>query len=135
MSNTPESGEQRPASALQWIARIVAIIAAVFLGSTLVSEAIARVLEGGLGAALGPLAEIVTLIGIEVLVIAGCVLSWRREQLAGILLIVISVALAAHIVFFQGAAHLWAWSRVGFPCLVAGVLLLVSRRVPGGDGA
>jgi len=112
---------------MQWVARIIAIIAAVFLGSTLISQAISRILQDGWGAALEPLPEVLSLIGIEVLLIASCVLAWLRERTAGILLVLTSAALGAHVGLFEDTNHLYAWSRVGFPVLVAGALLLISR--------
>ena len=122
-----ESSPHGLANGMKWTARIIAIMAVVLFGSMLISEAIARILQDGWGAAVEPLPELISHIGIGILAVAGCVLAWRREQLAGILLVLTSAALAAHISLFQGAGHLYAWSRVGFPCLVAGALLLISR--------
>jgi hypothetical protein len=61
--------------------------------------------------------------------LVGCILSWRRERVAGILLVVTAAALGAHIGIFAGQSHFLAWSMAGLPYLVAGVLLLSSWRL------
>lgn len=74
-------------------------------------------LEGGL------------LVMIGIVALAGCVLSWWRDLLAGILLLVTSAGLGAHIGIFAGRNHLMVWSILGLPYLVAGVLLLYAWRL------
>ena len=70
------------------------------------------------------------LVLIGMVVLAGCVLSWWRHRLSGILLVVTSVGLGAHIGLFAGRNHIFAWSILGLPYLIAGVLLLYAWRLP-----
>ena len=66
--------------------------------------------------------SLLVLIGIAAL--AGCILSWKQDLLSGVLLVVTSAGLAAHIGFFAGRNHILVWSMLGLPYLIAGVLLL-----------
>ena len=67
------------------------------------------------------------LVVIGIVALAGCVLSWWRDLLAGILLLVTSAGLGTHIGIFAGRYHLMVWAILGLPYLVAGVLLLYAR--------
>ena len=69
------------------------------------------------------------LVMIGIVALAGCVLSWRRDRLAGILLVTTSLGLGIHIGIFAGRNHIMAWSILGLPYLVAGVLLLYAWRL------
>ncbi len=66
---------------------------------------------------------------ITAIALAGCILSWWRERLAGILLILTAVGEGVHIGVYAGRNHFLVWLMVGFPYLVAGVLFLISRRL------
>jgi hypothetical protein len=61
--------------------------------------------------------------------LAGCILSFWRERAGGIMLVAVAGALAAHIAVFAGRNHLLAWSMLGLPYLIAGVLFLNSWRL------
>jgi len=59
--------------------------------------------------------------------LAGCIVSWWRQWLAGTLLVLASLVLASGL----GLSGQWRvsdmdWSRLGLPLLVAGVLFLLS---------
>jgi len=69
------------------------------------------------------------LVIIGVVALVGCILSWWRERAAGIVLIAVSAALGAHIGVFAARGHMLAWSMLGLPYLVAGILLLNSWRL------
>jgi len=126
-----ESGKYRLAKRLRIAGRIIALVAVVFGGMMLIGEAVGEIQQNGWSAITG--ASItdpgVLLVIIGVIALAGCILSWLRERAAGILLVLTSAALGAHIGFFAGQHHLLAWTMVGLPYLAAGVLLLVSWRV------
>ena len=66
----------------------------------------------------------ILLAALSAVALAGCILSWWRERLAGILLVLVSIGLGIHIGAFAGRNHFLAWSMVGLPYLVAGGLLL-----------
>jgi len=74
----------RLAKRIRWAARVIGLIAIVFGATMLVGEAISEFLsqgfvtlpiEGGLLVMIGAIA------------LAGCVLSWWRDRLAGVLLL------------------------------------------------
>lgn len=72
--------------------------------------------------------EIIWLTLILTMAIAGCVLSWRRIRLAGILLIVSGVAMGVDIAIVAGRNQL-VWLVVGLPFIVTGLLFLKSWRL------
>ena len=110
-------------------ARIIGFGAAGFFLSILIGEATAEFAAEGwetieiAGVLLGLFAGIA---------LVGCILSWWRERLAGILLVSIAAAFGIHISVFAERNELLAWSMVGLPYLVAGVLLLNSWRLSRG---
>jgi len=71
--------------------------------------------------------SLLVLIGIVTL--AGCVLSWRQDLLAGILLVITSAGLGVHIGIFAGRNHFIVWSMLGLPYLIAGLLLFCAWQL------
>ncbi len=59
--------------------------------------------------------------------LAGGIVSWRRERLAGILLVLAAMAMGIHTAAFT--ARFFDWLMLGFPFLVAGLLFLNSWRL------
>ena len=114
------------AKGMRWAARIIGLVAAVFLVTMLIGATVAEVLAEG----LEPMTIEGILLGVlGAVALAGCIVSWRREQLAGILLVLASVGLGIHIGVCAGRNHFLAWLMVGFPYLLAGGLLLTSWRL------
>ncbi|UCH42151.1 MAG: hypothetical protein JSW16_04805 [Dehalococcoidales bacterium] len=101
---------------------MIGLIAALFLVAMLIGAAVTEGVEpiGTAGITLG-------LLGI--LALASCILSWWREWLAAILLVLTAAGFGAHIGVFAGRNHFLAWLMVGFPYLITGVLFFVSRRL------
>ena len=75
--------------------------------------------------------EVVWFVLILAMAVAGCILSWRRERLAGILLVSSAVAIAVdlYITMMVGRERMLTWLLLGLPYLVAGVLFLNSWRL------
>jgi predicted RND superfamily exporter protein len=90
----------------------------VFLIGEAISEAIAENWEATIGV------EGILLAILIVIALLGSILSWWRERLAVILLVLVSIGLGIHIGVYAGRNHFLAWSMVGLPYLVAGGLLL-----------
>ena len=110
----------RIARPLRWTGRAISTITAVFFVGMLIGSAAS---EG-----IGPMTiESGTLVLLGVVGLAGCIASWWRDITAGILLALTSIGLGVHIGCFAGHSHVLAWSIIGLPYLVAGVLLLYSR--------
>ena len=124
------SNQYRLAKRMRWAARIIGLIAAGFIlfmiiGSTVVeftagtweTTSQADIIQGSLIGVLGAIG------------LAGCIVSWRRERLAGILLILTAIGFGIHIGLFAGRNHFLAWLMIGFPYLIASVLLFISWRL------
>ncbi len=69
------------------------------------------------------------LVVIVAVALAGGILSWWRERLAGILLVLAAIGMGLHIGAFAGRNHVLVWLIMGLPYLIAGVLFLNSRRL------
>jgi hypothetical protein len=94
----------------------------------LIGEAVSEFL------AQGPMTtslEGILLAVIGLVAVAGCILSWWRDLLSGILLVATSAGLGAHIGACAGRNHLMVWAMLGLPYLVAGALLLYAWRLSG----
>jgi hypothetical protein len=78
----------------------------------LIGSASAEVLTGEPGE-IGVAGIALVLIGVVAL--AGCIVSWWWDQLAGILLILVAIGLAVHIGVYAGRNHFLAWPMLGFP--------------------
>ena len=117
---------QRLARRIRWAARVICLIITIFGAIMLIGEAVSEFLSQG-SITTSVAGNLLVIIGIVAL--AGCILSWRRDLFSGILLIVTSAGLGAHIGAFAGRNHIMAWSMLGLPYLAAGVLLLYAWRL------
>lgn len=125
-----ESNQSHLVKRMKWAARAIALATIGLSASIFIGEAIAAVFREGLEVLVEPMqVEVVTLIMIGAIALAGSILSWHRERLAGVLLILAAVGLGIHIGIFAGRNHLLAWSILGLPYLVAAILLLTSRQL------
>jgi hypothetical protein len=127
----PAGNIQRVARWMRWTARIICLIITVFGAIMLVGEAVSEFLSGG---SIQPSIEGNTLVIIGIVALAGCILSWWRDLLPGILLVVTSLGLGAHIGAFAGRNHIAVWSMLGLPYLAAGALLLYAWRLSRHNG-
>ena len=116
---------------MRWSGRIICLVITVFGGTILIGEVINEVLLKGF---VTTSTESILLFLIGMIAIASCILSWRQDLIAGILLLVTSTGLGAHIGFFAGRNHVMAWSILGLPYLVAGVLLVYAHRLSSREG-
>jgi len=73
--------------------------------------------------------EGILLVVLAGIALAGAIVSWWRERLAGILLVLAAVGLGIHIGIVAGRNHFLVWLMVGLPYLVAGALLFTSWRL------
>lgn len=117
---------QRLARRMTWTARIVGLVAAMFLAIIVIGSAAGEIIDGETVAfdVAG-----ITLGIIAIAALAGCIISWWWERLAGTLLVLVAIGLAVHIGILAGRNHVWAWMVMGLPYLIAGVLLLGSWRL------
>jgi len=114
--------DNRLAKRMRWAARAIGTAAAVLFVGMFIASAVS---EG-----MGPMTvESGTLVLLGAVALAGCIASWWRDMTAGILLVLTSIGLGVHIGCFAGHNHVLAWSIIGLPYLVAGVLVLSSWRL------
>ena len=111
--------------------QIIGFVITVFGGIMLIGEAVGEFTQRGWAVVTEatPSDPGVLLVIIGAVALAGCILSFWRERAAGIMLVAVAGALAAHIAVFAGRNHLLAWSMLGLPYLIAGVLFLNSWRL------
>lgn len=113
------------AKQMRWAARIIGLGAAGFLLVMLIGGALTE----GLGQDLAEAIQGISLGVLGLIALAGSILSWWWERLAAILLMSSALGLGIHIGICAGYNHLLAWSIVGLPYLIAGILLLNSRQL------
>ncbi|HEX73731.1 MAG TPA: hypothetical protein G4N93_01070 [Dehalococcoidia bacterium] len=107
---------------MRWTARVIESIAAVFFVGMLIASAVSEGIE--------PITtESSTLVLLRALAAASCIASWWRDITAGTLLVLTSIGLGIHIGYFAGYNHVVAWSIIGLPYLVAGIIILSSWRL------
>jgi len=125
-----DSKQYHLAKWMRWAARAIGLLISVFLLSIFFGEAIAEGWETTTKADMvaGILIGVLGIIGLT-----GCIVSWWREQLAAILLVLTAVGFGIHIGIYAGRNHFLAWLMIGFPYLVAAMLLffswLISRKI------
>jgi hypothetical protein len=121
-----ESRRYRLAKWMRWLARVIGLIAATMCLVILIGEAVVEDWEATNQADM--IAGI--LIGVfGAIALAGCIISWWRERLAVILLVLTAIGFGIHISIYAGRNHFIAWLMVGFPYLVAAGLLFYSWRL------
>jgi hypothetical protein len=114
------TGQQRLAKGITWAARIIGLGATAFL---LLAWLLQMVWRAALWAS-----DILYLVYLGI-ALAACIVSWWRQWLAGILLLLVSFALGSYLGLSSpwGIAVLVAWSpEFGLPFFVAGLLFLLS---------
>ncbi len=121
-----ESNQHRLAKRMRWAGRVIALVAVGFLLIMLIGGAIAEILAED--------SEPITIEGVLLAVLAamalaGCIVSWWRERLAGLLLVLTAVGFGIHIGVCAGRNHFLVWLMLGLPYLIAGVLFLTSWRL------
>lgn len=114
------------AKRMRWAARIICLIVTVFGATMLIGEAVTEFLSQGF---VTTSIEGGLLVMIGLVALAGCVMSWWRDLLGSILLVVTSAGLGVHIGIFAGRNHFIVWSMLGLPYLIAGVLLINAWRL------
>ena len=126
----PESNQHRLVKRMRWAARIIGLLAAVLCLFMLTASTIAEVIAGNWGAISqtdiiqGSLIGVLGAIGL-----AGCIVSWWRERLASILLVLTATGFGIHIGLVAGRNHFLVWLMMGFPYLIASVLFFISWRL------
>ncbi len=128
-----ESKQYRLAKRMRWAARVIGLLAAGLCLFMLIGSTVAEVLTGAWKTTSQ--ADIIqgSLIGVlGAIGLAGCIVSWWRERLASILLVLTAAGFGVHIGLFAGRNHFLVWLMMGLPYLIASVLFfnswLLSRK-------
>ncbi len=124
-----ESKQYRLAKRMRWAARIIGLLAAGVCLLMLIGSTVAEVLAEGwkpinADIVVGILIGVLGAIGL-----AGCIMSWWRERLASILLVLTAIGFGVHIGLFAGRNHFLVWLMMGLPYLIASVLLFNSWQL------
>ena len=117
-----ESKQYLLAKRMRWTGRVIGLFTAGFFLAFLIGEAISEVLAEDWEATIG--VEGILLGILVAIALAGCIISWWRQRLGGILLILASIGLGIHIGIIAQRNHFLVWLIMGFPYLIAGGLLL-----------
>ena len=122
-----ESNDNRLAKRMRLAARIIGLL--VFGGFllTLIAQGISEAI-GGRREALTDIQGIMLAV-ITAVALAGCILSWWRERLTGILLIVTAVVMGTYGGIIAGRNNIVVGLVLGLVYIVPGVLLLISWRL------
>ncbi len=116
-----ESRQYNLARGMKLAGQIIGLVATSFFFAFLAGEAISDIIAKGWAAIT---AESI-LMGILIIVaLTGGILSWWRERLGGILLVLASIGLGILISARAGHTNFIPWLIIGLPFLVAGGLLL-----------
>jgi hypothetical protein len=120
MDMTEEQPEKRPLENVfspDWLLGV-----ARFIGFVVSILSLIFIFTGLLGGGLSGIGALMAaLVGMA---LVSCLLSYRRPRLAGIFLVLISVAFGIHIGLYGLDKQLLAWVITGLPYLVAGGLML-----------
>jgi len=107
-------------SALKWIGRIIALLAAIFFGVWWTSFSF-----------FGNVTTITVTFStyaLFLLVVLTClVLAWRKGAIGGVILILLSISLG--LMTYQISYSFYFWLLLGLPFLVAGVLLFITSQM------
>ena len=113
---------------LRLTARIIASLAAFFLILFLAGGAVEELVsEDTEGLSI----EGITLGIIALTAIAGCIISFKKERLGGIILLLAALSFGIHIALVAGRNHFLVWLMTGFPYLLAGALFLYVWHLTG----
>jgi len=123
-----ESRQYRLARRMTVAARVIGLGAVGFVLTFLIGETSAEFMAQGWAAVTR---EVIIIGVITVIALAGCIVSWGKLRVAGILLIVSAVLCATNIPPVQPLIpyDVRVWLMVGLPRLVAGVLFLNAWRL------
>ena len=108
---TTESSQQRTAKRIRWTARVIGLLIAVGFLTVLVLEGLSESGEAIETAGI-------LLVVLNAVALAGCLLSWWREWVAGTVLVLTAAGFGAHIGVYAGRNHFPAWLVWGLPYLV-----------------
>ena len=117
-----ESKQYLLAKRMRLTGRIIGLFTAGFFLAFLIGEAISEVLAEDWEATIG--IEGILLGILVAIALAGGIISWWRQRLGGILLVLASIGLGIHIGIIAQRNHFLVWLVLGFPYLIAGGLLL-----------
>jgi len=110
-------------------ARIIGLLASGGLVIVFIMSGVAEIMDRGWGTISEDMQGIILAV-LSILALAGCILSWWREQLAGIILIVIAIALGSYGGAIAGRHNIIVGLMLCIPLLISGVLFILSARIP-----
>lgn len=125
-----ENKQQRVAKRLRWSGRILSLVMAGFSLIAFIVSGIAEFLTEGWQVVSANLEGLVLAL-LTAVALIGSILSWWHELIAGILLLIIAVALGSYGGAIAGRHNMIVGIVLALPYLSAGVLFLISRQLSG----
>jgi len=112
---------------MRWTARVIGLLVAGGFLIALITSGIFEALAGD-WEALNDI-EGIMLVIITAVALAGCIISWWRERLAGILLIITAVVMGTYGGIIAGRNNIVVGLVLGLVYIAPGVLFFVSWRL------
>jgi hypothetical protein len=126
-----ENSRHLIAKGVRWAARVIGLFATLLGLFIWIGEGIYTIQTEGFGA----IQIEGVLVGLLVMALAGCIVSWWRDWLAGILLILTFLGLVILVGVTAGSNQVGAGLMFGSPFLVAGLLFFTSSWLSKGEGS
>lgn len=112
--------QHRLAKKVRLTGRVIGLVASGFTLLFLIASAIGGTITEN---ETGEVAGGILLAALIAIALTGCILSWWRERLAAILLVLVAIGMGIHIGIYAGRNHFLVWLMLGLPYLAAGKLL------------
>ena len=119
-----ESRQNNLAKRMRWAARVIGLFAATLCLVMLIGQAVAEIVTEGWKVINADIVAGILIGVLRAIGLAGCIVSWWRERLAAILLVLTAVGFGIHIGICAGRNHFLVWLIIGLPYLVAGILII-----------
>ncbi|MDD4876314.1 MAG: hypothetical protein PHQ86_04185 [Dehalococcoidales bacterium] len=121
--------KHRVAKWMRWTARLIGLLTAGLILIMFIGETVTELLDEGLEPVNADIMAGILIGVLGVIGLTGCIVSWWRERLASLLLVLTAAGFGIHIGIYAGRNQFLAWSIIGLPYLVAAALLFYSGKL------
>ena len=124
------------ANRMKWLGRIIGLLVSVVVLVSMIEAAVDdyQIIGSGIFTA-----DRIFMFVVIIAALAGCIASWWWVRLAGLTLLLASVALGVHISLYSTDNKLVVWFWWGLPYFISGVIFLLAwniiRKVDSGEFA
>lgn len=121
--------KHRVAKWMRLTARLIGLLTAGLILIIFIGETVTELLDEGLEPVNADIMAGILIGVLGVIGLTGCIVSWWRERLASLLLVLTAAGFGIHIGIYAGRNQFLAWSIIGLPYLVAAALLFYSGKL------